>query len=35
VPLRLGTARVGEAVVAAARTRPMLVGGVRAAYTEE
>lgn len=32
VPVRLSTARIGQATVAAARTRPMLVGGERAKY---
>ena len=35
VPVRLGTGRIGNAVVTASRTRPMLIGGERAAYTEE
>ena len=35
VPLRLGTKRIGEARVNAARTRPKLVGGVRAEYPEK
>lgn len=34
VPVRLSAARIGHAAVTAARTRPMLVGGERAAYTE-
>ena len=34
VPVRLGIDRIGEAAVAAARTRPMLVGGERAVYSE-
>jgi uncharacterized protein (TIGR01440 family) len=34
VPLRLATARVGQAPVNAARTRPKFIGGVRAAYDE-
>lgn len=34
VPLKLEHNRVGEAIVTAARTRPMLVGGERAVYTE-
>lgn len=35
VPVRLRTQRVGCALVAAARTRPKLIGGERAKYTEE
>ncbi len=35
VPVRLKTARIGSAIVTAARTRPKLIGGERAAYTEE
>lgn len=35
VPLRLSVKRVGEAWVNAARTRPKLIGGVRAEYPEE
>ena len=34
VPVRLGMDRIGEAVLTAARTRPMLIGGERARYTE-
>ena len=34
VPLRLNTVRIGSAAVMAARTRPKLVGGVRARYDE-
>lgn len=34
VPLRLETRTIGEASVAAARTRPKLIGGVRAVYPE-
>lgn len=34
VPVRLGIDRIGSAVVTAARTRPMLVGGERACYSE-
>ena len=34
VPLRLETKTIGEASVAAARTRPKLIGGVRAVYPE-
>ncbi|MDD4773218.1 MAG: TIGR01440 family protein [Eubacteriales bacterium] len=34
VPVRLGTARIGQAMVIAARTRPKFIGGVRAAYDE-
>lgn len=32
VPLRLGTKKIGEAMVTAARTRPKFIGGVRAQY---
>ena len=35
VPVRIGVSRIGEAAVTAARTRPMLVGGERAGYTDE
>lgn len=35
VPVRLNTCRVGSAPVVAARTRPKLIGGERAAYAEE
>ena len=35
VPVRLKTDRIGSAIVTAARTRPKLIGGERAAYTEE
>ena len=35
VPVRLNTKQVGCALVTAARTRPKLIGGERAAYTEE
>lgn len=35
VPIRLKQDRVGEAAVTAARTRPPLIGGERAKYTEE
>ena len=35
VPLRLQTKKIGEAAVNAARTRPKLIGGVRAVYPEE
>lgn len=35
VPIRLHQDRVGEAIVTAARTRPPLIGGERAKYTEE
>lgn len=34
VPLRLETKHIGEAAVAAARTRPKLIGGIRAVYPE-
>ena len=32
VPVRLSMAQIGQAIVTAARTRPMLVGGERAKY---
>lgn len=35
VPVRLDITRIGEAVVSAARTRPLLVGGERARYVPE
>ena len=35
VPVRLDTRMIGSAIVTAARTRPKLIGGERAAYTEE
>lgn len=35
VPVRLSSNRIGEAIITAARTRPALIGGERAAYTEE
>jgi uncharacterized protein (TIGR01440 family) len=35
VPVRLQTTHIGNAIVTAARTRPKLIGGERAAYTEE
>lgn len=35
VPVRLANNHVGEALVAAARTRPPLIGGERAHYTRE
>lgn len=35
VPLRLSVKQIGEATVNAARTRPKLIGGVRAEYPEE
>ena len=35
VPVRLKRDRVGAAIVTAARTRPRLIGGERARYTEE
>ena len=34
VPLRLSVKQIGEAAVNAARTRPKLIGGVRAVYPE-
>ena len=35
VPVRLKTQKIGSAIVTAARTRPKLIGGERACYTEE
>ena len=35
VPVRLNLARIGEANILCARTRPKLIGGERAKYTEE
>ena len=35
VPLRLSVKQIGEAAVTAARTRPKLIGGIRAEYPEE
>lgn len=35
VPLRLSVKQIGEAAVNAARTRPKLIGGVRAEYPKE
>ena len=35
VPVRLKVSRIGEAILLAARTRPKLIGGERAKYTEE
>ena len=35
VPVRLKTEKIGNAIITAARTRPKLIGGERAAYTEE
>lgn len=35
VPVRLENNRIGEALVAAARTRPKFIGGIRAIYDEE
>ena len=35
VPVRLEQKRIGEAIVAAARTRPKFVGGSRAVYDEK
>ena len=35
IPLRLNNRQIGNAIVAAARTRPMLIGGERAAYVDE
>lgn len=34
VPVRLGLSRIGETILLAARTRPKLIGGVRAIYDE-
>lgn len=35
VPVRLENNRIGDALVAAARTRPKFIGGIRAIYDEE
>ena len=35
IPLRLNNRYIGSAIVAAARTRPMLIGGERAVYEED
>lgn len=35
VPLRLAVKRIGEATLSAARTRPKLIGGVRAVYPDK
>ena len=35
IPIRLENRAVGGAIVAAARTRPMLIGGERAVYTDD
>jgi len=35
VPVRLNTDKIGNALISAARTRPKLIGGERACYTEE
>ena len=35
VPVRLSLAKIGEANILCARTRPKLIGGERAKYTEE
>ena len=35
VPLRLAVKQIGEATVSAARTRPKLIGGVRAVYPDK
>lgn len=35
VPIRLPIEKIGNALVSAARTRPQLIGGERACYTEE
>ena len=35
VPVRLNLSRIGEANILCARTRPKLIGGERARYTEE
>ena len=34
VPLRLSVKKIGEAPINAARTRPKLIGGIRAVYPE-
>lgn len=35
VPVRLSNAKIGQAILTAARTRPPLIGGERARYTPE
>ena len=35
VPVRLSLSKIGEAGLICARTRPKLIGGARAVYTEE
>ena len=35
VPVRLNVSKIGEAILSAARTRPLLVGGERARYSDE
>ena len=35
VPLRLSVKKIGEAAVNAARTRPKLIGGIRAVYPDD
>jgi uncharacterized protein (TIGR01440 family) len=35
VPVRIGIKKIGEAPVVCARTRPKLIGGVRACYPED
>ena len=35
VPLRLAVKQIGEATISAARTRPKLIGGVRAVYPDK
>lgn len=35
IPIRLEHRTIGNAIVAAARTRPMLIGGERAVYTDD
>ena len=35
VPVRLSAKAIGAAIVTAARTRPPLIGGERARYTQE
>ena len=35
VPVRLSLSKIGEATILCARTRPKLIGGERAKYTEE
>lgn len=35
IPIRLSSKSIGEAIITAARTRPMLIGGERARYSED